>query len=235
MFNDGTEKMLNLYFHATPNSMKVAVLLQELELPFDISPVDIFKGEQHTPEFREINPNGKVPAMVDSDVTIFDSHAILLYLAEKHGKFIPGELKNRAVMLSWLQFVATGLSPFSGQAIHFLHYAPEDIAYAKNRYVKEVERHYAVLDRRLGQARYLAGDEYTIADMALWGWAASAGYVFGAKGLGDYPNVMRFMDEVTNRPAVQRALDMKTKHTFKAELDTKSRRAMFPQNEMAAA
>jgi GST-like protein len=227
--------MLNLYFHATPNSMKVAVLLEELELPFDVSPIDIFKGEQHEPEFRVINPNGKVPAMVDGDVTIFDSHAILLYLAEKHGKFLLSELKSKAVMLSWLQFVATGLSPFSGQAIHFLHYAPEDTAYAKNRYVKEVERHYSVLDHRLRQARYLAGDEYTIADMALWGWAASAGYVFGEKGLGDYPNVMRFMDEVTKRPAVQRALDLKAKHTFKAELDTETRRAMFPQNETVAA
>ena len=222
--------MLNLYFHATPNSMKVAVLLQELELPFDITTVDIFKGEQHRPEFRKINPNGKVPALVDDDVTVFDSHAILLYLAEKHGRFMPPDLQKKAVMLSWLQFVATGLSPFSGQAIHFLHYAPEDIPYAKNRYVKELERHYEVLNQRLGEARYLAGNDYTIADMALWGWAASAGYVFGERGLGDYPNVTRFMDEMAARPAVGRAIEMKVKHAFKADVDEETRQALFPQN-----
>jgi len=222
--------MLNLYFHATPNSMKVAVLLQELELPFDITTVDIFKGEQHRPEFRKINPNGKVPALVDDDVTVFDSHAILLYLAEKHGRFMPPDLQKKAVMLSWLQFVATGLSPFSGQAIHFLHYAPENIPYAKNRYVKELERHYEVLNQRLGETRYLAGDDYTIADMALWGWAASAGYVFGEKGLGDYPNVERLMDEMAARPAVGRAIEMKAKHAFKADVDEETRQALFPQN-----
>ncbi|WP_210162928.1 glutathione S-transferase family protein [Pleomorphomonas oryzae] len=225
--------MIEFYFHATPNSMKVAVLLQELQLPFTLKPIDIFKGEQHADAFTAINPNAKVPAIVDGDVTVFDSHAILLYLAGKHRVFVPEDGVAYASMLSWLQLVATGLSPFSGQAIHFLHYAPEQLPYAINRYVKEVARHYAVLDERLGQVRYLSGDSYTIADMALWGWAASAGYVFGADGLAAYPHVQRFMDDMAARPAVQRALDMKAAHTFKADLDEQSRKAMFPQNEDA--
>ena len=222
--------MLDFYFHATPNSMKVAVLLQELNLAFTVRPVDIFKGEQHAPAFLKINPNAKVPALVDDGVTVFDSHAILLYLAEKHGRFIPAGIGGKAAMLSWLQLVAPGLSPFSGQAIHFLHYAPEDLPYAKNRYVKELERHYRVFDARLSQSPWLAGEEYTIADMALWGWAASAGYVFGERGLEDYPHVARFMQRMSERPAVQRALAMKEDHSFKHTLDEETRRALFPQN-----
>jgi GST-like protein len=227
--------MIDFYFHATPNSMKVAVILQELDLPFTIRPVDIFKGEQHLDAFKAINPNAKVPAIVDGAATVFDSHAILLYLADKHGAFVPTDLAERATMLSWLQLVATGLSPFSGQAIHFLHYAPDQLPYAVNRYTREVERHYAVLDARLGQTKYLAGDQYTVADMALWGWAASASFIFGAQGLAAYPNVRRFMADMAARPAVQRALEMKAAYSFKAELDDESRRAMFPQNEASVA
>ena len=132
--------MLKLYYHPTPNSMKVAVLLEELDLPYEVATSDIMKGEQHAPAFRKVNPNAKVPAIVDDGVTVFDSHAILLYLAEKHDKFLPLEIEARAATFSWLEFVASGLSPFSGQAAHFLHYAPEDIPYAKNRYIREVER-----------------------------------------------------------------------------------------------
>lgn len=172
-----------------------------------------------------------MPAIVDGNTVVFDSHAILLYLAEKHGKFIPGARADRAAMLSWLQLVATGLSPFSGQAIHFKHYAPEHLPYAINRYTKEVARHYEVLDERLAQTPYLAGDSYSIADMALWGWAASAGYIFGDAGLADYPNVRRFMAEMAARPAVEKALELKAAHSFKSELDSASRKAMFPQNE----
>ncbi|MBP2562054.1 GST-like protein [Neorhizobium galegae] len=222
--------MMNLYFHATPNSMKVAVLLHELNLPFEVTPIDIFKGEQHLPEFRAVNPNGKVPALVDEGITVFDSHAILLHLSVKHGRFIPTDLSRKAAMLSWLQLVATGLSPYSGQAIHFLHYAPEDLPYAKNRYVKEVERTYEVLDKRLEISEWLAGDDYTVADMALWGWAASADYIFGDKGLDDFPAVKRFMTTMSDRPAVQQALALKAEYTFKAVLDDETRKALFPDN-----
>lgn len=222
--------MTDLYFHATPNSMKVVLLLEELQLPFDIRPIDIFKGEQHSPGYRAINPNAKVPALVDGEVTVFDSHAILIHLAETHGAYLPAAPAGRAATLSWLQFVATGLSPFSGQAIHFLHYAPETLPYATNRYVREVERHYRVLDERLAASPYLAGDDYTIADIALWGWASSAGYIFGAKGLADYPNVERLMAAINARPAAARAVAIKASHATPTELDAEARRAMFPQN-----
>ena len=138
-------------------------------------------------------------------------------------------------MLSWLEFVATGLSPFSGQAVHFLHYAPESLPYAKNRYVKEVERHYRVLNDHLTKFKFLAGNEYTIADMALWGWANSAGYVTGEKGLADYPHLKKFVETVAARPATARALQLREKHQFKGELDAEARRAMFPQNESKVA
>jgi GSH-dependent disulfide-bond oxidoreductase len=223
--------MLKLYFHATPNSMKVALLLEELQVPYEVASVDIFKGEQHRPEFRRINPNGKVPVIIDGDVTVFDSHAILLHLAEKHRQFIPAGAKERGAMLSWLLMVATGLSPFSGQAVHFLHYAPEQIAYAKNRYVKEVERHYRVLDDHLATSRFLSGNDYTIADMALWGWANSADYIMGEKGLDGYPNLQRHVSEVAARPAMAGAMALRAKHVFKSELDDETRSALFPQNE----
>lgn len=222
--------MLKFYFHPSPNPMKAALLLEELELPFDLIGVDTFKGEQHLPAFRSVNPNGKVPAITDEDVTVFDSHAILLHLATKHGKFIPADAAGRAEMLSWLMFVATGLSPFSGQAVHFQHHTPEPLPYARNRYLKEVERHYRVLDERLAKTRYLAGDVYSIADMALWGWANFAGYILGEKGLSDYPNVKRLVDEIGKRPAAARALALKERLTLKTDFDEETRRALFPQN-----
>ena len=222
--------MLQFYFHPSPNPLKVALLLEELETPFELSPVDTFKGEQHAPAYRKINPNGKVPAIVDDGVTVFDSHAILLHLGAKYGKFVPSAASERAAMLSWLQFVATGLSPFSGQAVHFLHHAPEPLPYARNRYLKEVERHYRVLDERLATSKYLAGDTYSIADIALWGWANFAGYILGEKGLTDYPHVKRLVDEISARPAAVRALALKDRLTFKAEFDEETRRALFPQN-----
>ncbi|SDI18016.1 glutathione S-transferase [Paraburkholderia steynii] len=222
--------MLQFYFHPSPNPIKVALLLEELETPFELSSVDTFKGEQHAPAYRKINPNGKVPAIVDDGVTVFDSHAILLYLGAKHDKFVPSAASERAAMLSWLQFVATGLSPFSGQAVHFLHHAPEPLPYARNRYLKEVERHYRVLDEHLATSKYLAGDTYSIADIALWGWANFAGYIFGEKGLTDYPHVKRLVDEISARPAAVRALALKDRLTFKAEFDEETRRALFPQN-----
>ena len=221
--------MIDLYFHSTPNSMKVTLLLEELNLPYDLKVIDIFKGEQHSEHYRAINPNGKVPALRDGETTIFDSHAILLYLARKHARFLPEADQSYASMLSWLQFVATGLSPFSGQAIHFLHYAPEPITYATRRYVSEVERHYQVLDRHLANNRYLAGEHYTIADMALWGWAISAGYIFGERGLSAYPNVQRLVDEISGRPAALNALAVRGRTQVKTTLDDESRKALFPQ------
>lgn len=224
---------MKFFFHPSPNPMKAALLLEELQVPYELIGVDTFKGEQHAPAFRKINPNAKVPALVDGDATVFDSHAILLYLAEKHGRFLPSGPAERAALLSWLQFIATGLSPFSGQAVHFLHHAPEALPYARNRYLKEVERHYRVLDERLAQSRYLAGEQYSIADMALWGWANFAGYILGEQGLSAYPHVQRLVAEIAERPAAQRALQLKERLVLKAEFDEETRRALFPQNAQA--
>ena len=222
--------MLKFYFHSSPNPMKAALLIEELGIPFELIGVDTFKGEQHQPEFLAINPNAKVPAIQDEGDIVFDSQAILLHLAQKHGRFIPSNSNERTKMLSWLMFVGTGLSPFSGQAVHFLHHAPEQLPYAQNRYLKEVERHYRVLDQHLANHAYLAGSEYSIADMALWGWANFAGYILGEKGLADYPNVKRLVEEVGARPAAARAMALKDRLVLKAEFDEETRRALFPQN-----
>ena len=164
--------MLKFYFNGAPNPTKVALFLEESGLPYELVPVDTRKGDQFKPEFLAVNPNGKVPAIDDSGVFVFDSNAILLYLAEKTGKFLPpkGD-KARGELLSWLMFVASGVGPFSGQAIHFRQYAPEKIPYALNRYMYETQRHYTILDARLAKHKYVLGDSYTIVDMALWGWA----------------------------------------------------------------
>lgn len=222
--------MIRFYFHPSPNPMKAALLLEELELGYELVAIDTFKGEQHESAFRQINPNGKVPALVDDDITIFDSQAILLHLAEKSGRFLPRDAVARGQALSWLMFVGTGLSPFSGQAVHFLRHAPEEIPYARNRYLKEVERHYRVLDERLSTNRYLAGAEYSIADMAMWGWANIAGYILGDAGLSVFPNVARLVAEIGARPAATRALALKNTLVLKTDFDEETRRALFPQN-----
>src|SRR4051812_8409554 len=145
--------MLKFYYSGAPNPTKVALFLEEAGLPYEPIPVDTRKGDQHKPEYLAINPNAKVPAIVDGDAVVFDSNAILLYLAEKTGKFLPENTpKARGELLSWLMFVATGIGPFSGQAVHFKHFAPEEVPYALTRYMFEVERHYGILDQRLAHA-----------------------------------------------------------------------------------
>ena len=223
-----TNSPARFYFHPTPNPMKVALLLEELGASYEIALVDVLKGDQHSADFRKINPNGKVPALVDDGITLFDSNAILIHLAEKHGRFLPKSGQARASALSWLQLVATGVGPFSGQAVHFNHYAPEKIPYAIHRYMREIERHYKVLDARLGDSAWLAGDEYTIADMALWGWARGPAFVFGEAGLASYPNVARLIETIDARPAAARAVALKDKVTIKTEFDAEAKKAMFP-------
>lgn len=220
---------LTFYFHPSPNPLKVALLLEELELDYDVKPVDTFKGEQHKPEFLALNPNAKLPVLVDGDTTVFDSNAILLYLAEKNAKFLPEDPTERAHVLSWHHFIATGLSPFSGQAVHFLKMCPEDIPYAKNRYEKEVARHYAVLDERLKTNAFIAGDTYSIADIGAWGWMNFAPYIFD-DGLAQFPNVQRLFDTVSAKPAAQRVDKLKTRHEFKQDFDDETAKALFPQN-----
>ena len=219
--------MLKFYYSAAPNPMKVALFLEEAGLEYEAIPVDTRKGEQHKPEYLAINPNAKVPSIVDGDVTVFDSGAILLYLGEKTGKFMPSTPKARAEMLSWMMFVSSGVGPYSGQAVHFRNYAPEKIEYAINRYVYEAQRHYTILDARLAKQKYMVGDTYTIVDMALWGWARNLPMVLGEGAWAKFPNVKRLIDEVNARPAVARANALKDKHKFKTEFDDEAKKAMF--------
>ena len=194
--------MIRFYFHPTPNPAKVALLLEELGAPYEVIPVDTRKGEQHAPAFRAINPNGKVPAIVDDEgpggreARVFNSSAILLYLGEKAGRFI-GSPADRPELLSWLFFVASGLGPFSGQAVHFQHAAPEKLPYAINRYRREIERHYRVLDRHLAGREFIVGGQYSIADMSAWGWLGRADRVFPGEGdsLAAFPNLKRLLRE----------------------------------------
>lgn len=222
--------MLKFYFHPTPNPMKVALFLEEAGLDYELVPVDTKKGEQHTPEYRAINPNGKLPAIDDDGVKVFDSNAILLYLAEKTGKFL-GKSEDRGQLLSWLMFVATGLGPYSGQAVHFQHAAPEKIPYAINRYVFEAKRHYQILEDQLTGKEFFLGDTYTIVDIAVWGWMKFAHFVLGPEALAnDYPNIHRWFTAVNTRPAAERAGTVGSDIEFKAENDEEAKRALFPQN-----
>jgi len=223
--------MIKFYYHPSPNPAKVALFLEEAGLPYELMPIDTRKGEQFKPDFLAINPNAKTPAIVDGDATVFDNNAILLYLAEKTGKFLPkGTPTARGEMLSWLMFVATGIGPYSGQAVHFKHHAPEKLPYAVNRYLHEAERHWGIIDARLAKHRYMLGDTYTIVDMAVWGWARAVPFILGDDAWEKLPNLKRLFDEISARPAAQRANALKDKHAFKTEMDEEARRNMFPQN-----
>lgn len=220
--------MLKFYYNGAPNPTKVALFLEEADLPYEPIPIDTRKGDQHRPEFLAINPNAKVPAIVDGDVVMFDSNAILLYLAEKTGKFLPprGD-KERGELLSWLMFVASGVGPYSGQSVHFRQYAPEKIEYALNRYAFEAQRHFGILDARLAKRKYVLGDTYTIVDMATWGWARLIPTVLGEAAWAKFPNLKRLVDEITARPAAQRAVALKDKVKFKTEMDDLARRSLY--------
>jgi GSH-dependent disulfide-bond oxidoreductase len=228
--------MLKFYFSGAPNPNKVALFLEEAGLPCELIAVDTRRGDQFKPEFLKVNPNGKVPAIDDDGVFVFDSNAILLYLAEKTGKFLPPNTpQNRAQLLSWLMFVATGLGPYSGQAVHFKHFAPKELEYANNRYQYEANRHYKILNDHLGRTRYMIGNTYTIVDMALWGWARMAPFVMGEEAFARYPNVKRLVEEISARPAAARAVALKDKFTFKAEMDDEARNIMFGHLKTRAA
>jgi GSH-dependent disulfide-bond oxidoreductase len=220
--------MIKFYYSGAPNPMKVALMLEETGLPYDAVPVDTRKGDQHKPDYLAINPNAKVPAIVDGDATVFDSNAILLYLAEKTGKFLPENTpKNRGELLSWLMFVASGVGPFSGQSVHFRQYAPEKLPYAVNRYMFEAKRHFGILDQRLAKHRYMVAETYTIVDMDVWGWARLMPTVLGEEYWPKFPNLKRLFDEVSARPAAARAVALRDRHKFKTEMDEEARRAMF--------
>jgi GSH-dependent disulfide-bond oxidoreductase len=220
--------MIKFFYSGAPNPMKVALFLEEAGLPYEPIPIDTRKGEQHKPEFLAINPNAKVPAIIDGDAIVFDSNAILLYLAEKTRQFLPENTpKARGELLSWLMFVASGLGPFAGQSVHFRNYAPEKVPYAINRYMYEAQRHFGILDARLAERRYMLGDIYTIVDMAVWGWARLVPMVLGEDAWTKFPHLKRLVDEISARPAAQRAIALRDRHKFKTEMDDEARRAMF--------
>ena len=227
--------MIRFYFHPTPNPAKIGLFLEEAGLAYQAIPVDTSKGEQHAPSFLAINPNGKVPAIVDTEgpggreARVFDSTAILIYLAEKTGTFL-GAPEDRPELLSWLLFIASGLGPFSGQAVHFQYAAPAGLDYAVNRYRREAERHYQVLNDHLEGRSHLVGDSYTIADISAWGWLDRASRVM--KGADDplapFPNLKRLFETVDARPAAARARDIGRDHPFKQVNDEETQRALFP-------
>ncbi|GAA3528578.1 glutathione S-transferase family protein [Zobellella aerophila] len=221
--------MIRFFFNRAPNPLKIALYLEETGLPYELVPVDTLKGEQHFPAFRAINPNGKVPAIDDNGVRVFDSTAILLYLAEKSGQ-LAGAPQEHGELLSWMMFIASGVGPFSGQAVHFKYMAPEKLPYAINRYVRETQRHYEVLDAHLENRPYIVGDSYSIADISAWGWLDKATFVLGEDALAPYPNLKRWFDSINSRPAVARAREMGKDIAFKAERDEAAMRALFPQN-----
>ena len=202
--------MIDLYTWTTPNGRKVSIMLEEVGLPYKVHPINIGKNEQFTPAFIAINPNSKIPAIVDPDgpggkpLALFESGAILIYLAEKTGKFQPTDPRQRYITLQWLMFQMGGVGPMFGQAHHFLRNAKEDVPYGKTRYRDEAKRLYGVMNLRLGQAKYLAGDEYTIADIATYPWVAR--YEWHQVDLGEFPNVKRWFDAIGARPAVKKGM-----------------------------
>ena len=207
--------MIDLYYWPTPNGWKITIALEEMGLPYKVHYVDIGKGEQFDPDFLKIAPNNRMPAIVDPDgpdgapISVFESGAILLYLARKTGRFLGETERERVAVEQWLMWQMGGLGPMAGQAHHFLKYAPamdppQDLPYAKDRYRAEVARLYGVMDRRLGEVPYLAGDFYSIADMASYGWASL--WEGQQQQLDDKPHLARWLAEIGARPAVQRGM-----------------------------
>ncbi len=202
--------MIDVYSWPTPNGHKVHIMLEETGLDYRVHAVDIGAGDQFQREFLAISPNNRIPAMVDSDgpkgqpVSMFESGAMLIYLAGKTGKFLPQDIEARYEALQWLMWQMGGFGPMLGQAHHFMNYAPEKIPYAIDRYTKETRRLYGVLDKRLAQVEYVAGSEYSIADMAIFPWSRSQ--KAHQIDLGDFPHVRRWFDVIEARPAVARAV-----------------------------
>lgn len=220
--------MLKFYYSLAPNPMKVALFLEEAGLDYEPIPVDTRKGDQFDPAFDKLNPNNKVPVIVDGDVTVFDSNAILLFLAEKTGRFLPpSDPIYRGELLSWLMFVASGVGPYSGQCVHFKHFAPEPKDYAVQRYAFEAKRHYGILDAHLADREFMVGTEYGVVDMAVWGWARMIPFIMGEDAWAELVNLKRLFDWISARPAADRALAIKDRHAFKTEMDAEARNVMF--------
>ena len=230
--------MIDLYYWTTPNGHKITIYLEETALPYKIVPVNISKGAQFEPEFLSISPNTRIPAIVDREpkgggtsVSVFESGAILLYLAEKTGKFLPGDLQGRYDVLQWLFWQMGGLGPMAGQNHHFSQYAPEKIPYAIDRYVKETNRLYGVLNKRLADRAFIAGD-YSIADMAAYPWIVP--YDRQEQRLEYFPHLKRWFETIRSRPATVRAYDKAKQINTQPVVTEESKRILFGQTAAAA-
>jgi GST-like protein len=222
--------MIELYSWPTPNGHKIHIMLEEIGLPYRAHAVDIGRGEQFDPAFLAISPNNKIPAMVDSEgpdgkpISIFESGAMLLYLAEKTGKLLPKDARGRYEVMQWLMFQMGSIGPMLGQAHHFRAYAPEKLPYAIDRYTKEAGRLYGVMDRQLADRAYLAGD-YSIADIAVFPWLRS--WERQGVDLADYPNVKRWFDAIAARPAVERGVQVLNEKSRSGPMDEKQKEILF--------
>ncbi|MCA1991170.1 MAG: glutathione S-transferase N-terminal domain-containing protein [Coleofasciculus sp. S288] len=221
---------IDFYYWPTPNGWKISIMLEESQIPYNLIPVDIGAGDQFKSEFLAISPNNKMPAIVDPEspdgkpISLFESGAILLYLADKTGCFIPSSPRDRYIVVQWLMFQMGGVGPMLGQAHHFRQYAPEKIPYAIDRYTNEATRLYRVLDKQLTQVEYVAGD-YSIADMAIFPWIVP--YERQGQKLSDYPNLKRWFDAIHDRPAVQRGLALLQERRVSQNMDEKAREILF--------
>ncbi len=225
--------MIDLYYWPTPNGHKITMFLEEAQIPYTIMPVNIGKGEQFTPQFLAISPNNRMPAIVDhaplergSAITVFESGAILLYLAEKNERFIPDDARGRVEVLQWLFWQVGGLGPMAGQNHHFSNYAPEKIPYAIDRYVKETNRLYGVLNRRLADREFLAG-AYSIADMACYPWIVP--YERQGQNLDDFPHLKRWFEAIKARAATVRAYERGAALSSNAPMSEEARKVLFGQ------
>ena len=231
--------MIDVYSWATPNGHKVHIMLEETGLAYTAHPVDIGAGDQFKPEFLAISPNNKIPAIVDPDgprgadgkpFSLFESGAILIYLAEKTGQFLPSEPAARYATLQWLMFQMGGIGPMLGQTHHFRIYAPEQIEYAVNRYTNETRRLYGVMETQLGKTQYLAGNDYTIADIATFPWTRS--WQNQGIEIDQFPNVKRWQAEISARPAVQRGVEVLAS-VRKPVMDDKAKEVLFGATQYA--
>ena len=225
--------MIDLYYWTTPNGHKITMFLEEAGLDYRIIPVNIGKGEQFAPDFLAVAPNNRIPAIVDHDpagggapLSLFESGAILLYLAEKTGKFIPADLRGRADALQWLFWQMGGLGPMAGQNHHFSQYAPEKIPYAIDRYVKETNRLYGVLNKRLADRAFIVGD-YSIADMASYPWVVP--YERQGQNLDDFPHLKRWFNAIAARPATVRAYEKAKAINLPAPMRDEAKKILFGQ------
>jgi GST-like protein len=225
--------MIDLFYWPTPNGHKITMFLEEAGMPYRIVAVDIGRGEQFKPEFLAISPNNRMPALLDHlpldggpPISVFESGAILLYLAQKSEQFLPADLRGRTRVTEWLFWQVAGLGPMAGQNHHFSRYAPEKIPYAIDRYVRETNRLYGVLNRRLADCEYLAGD-YSIADMAAYPWVVP--HEAQGQNLADFAHVKRWFDAIRDRPATRRAYDLAAKFGSGAPMSEEAKKILFGQ------